>query len=304
MPISFFQLNIFKEFQVIDQYLQKSLSNPKIVWTNLKNYFDLFFIWEFMWKKCCIFFNFKKKIHNFWNWRTYFLFGKWKWYSFLFKNLFLSYSDSSFRKIQNQYLERIIHFIIEPLFEFCFKFFAFGFRPFNTIQIGVQCLRQHLQKYPFIWVLSGELHLLVETCNCDLFFSILKKRVWDIFLLKIIKSWIISSSNLFNAKFHFFFPFDGSNVLFTFFINLYFEFFDTFFVCLIFVLKKNRGLVINSLFFCYSYSSNLYIYSHINYRFLCDDSVYIWKKNIGEHIKYIRISYNFFFLQEMGLNLF
>ena len=240
LPVWFFELNFFQEFKIIDKYIQKSISNPRFVWTNLKYYFSFYFLWVFLWKKFCLFYNLKKKDGHFWNWRLYFLVGKFKWCKFFFKNLYISPVLINFRKIQNLYVEIVLHFLMEPLFEIYFKFFVFGFRPFNTMQVGLKCLIRNLQKYHFTWILFGELSFYFEHFNFSLFFSVILNRVWDSFLLKIIKSWFITDFHFDfdRVKKIFFFPFSGFGFLIPFFNNLYFEFFDSFFISLLFISKK------------------------------------------------------------------
>lgn len=295
LSIWFFEVNFFQEFKILDKYIKKSMANPMLVWTNLKYYFSFYFLWVFLWKKFCLFYNLKKRNGHFLNWRFYFLFGKFKWSKFIFKKLFISSNTINFRKIQNLYLEAVLFFFLEPLFEFYFKFFIFGFRPYNTIHTGFNFLILNIKKYQFTWILFGELSFCLENFNFCLFFSLILKRIWDIFLVKILKSWFITNIFFYQAKKIFLLPSVGSSFLISFFTNLYFEFFDVFFINLLFISKKKTEQISNLQFFFYThfFSNGTYI----NIKYISSFSKYfsVFKKGIIEVIRYIRIYQTLFF---------
>lgn len=284
------RFNIFKEFKIIDTYMSNSIWNPNFVCTNLKIYFHFYSIWFFIWKKFCVVYGLKNKLIVFWKLRDYFIFNKFKRSTVIYKNLYVPTLDFTLKMLQNLYLERLIHFFIEPLFDMSFKAFSFGYRPNHTIQLGLLFLIQKIKKYQLTWILLGDLDLFLKNLNVGVFMSLILKRIWDSFLLNLIKSWVSSYNYFFfcSTKKVPIIGLSSSSLLGTFLSNIYFDFFDNIFLTLLFIYKKKENLKISK-FFVYSKLINVFIYAKKKYRYLFFPIFYFRLEFNLVCIKYIRI---------------
>ena len=109
-------------------------------------------------------------------------------------------------------------------------------------------------------------------------------------------------------------PQGSSSFLIPFFSNIYFEFFDNFFIGLLFFSKKKIVKIWVLEFFCYTKPLNCFQYCKIKYVFFFFNYLYELKKYMIDLIKYFRIyqtllfctnySFNFILLLKEKLILF
>jgi hypothetical protein len=289
------QFNVFKEFKIIGKYLSRCVNNPNFVCTNLSVYFRLYSIWFFIWKKFCMLYGFKKNLSFFWKLRDYFLSNKFKKSTLIYKNLCFSAITINLKRLQNLFLENFILFFIEPLFDIGFKSFSFGYRPHDTVQLALQFLIQKIKKDKLIWILSGTLDLFLQNLNCDLFFSLLLKRIWDPFLLSIIKSWILIHNSFFLFTKNIIVLGVNSTSLFNGFLyNIYFDFVDNIFLTLLFIYKKKENFQ-KSKFFNYNFFLNTFESVKRKYVFCFCLFFYFKSQFYLGCVKYIRIYNTVFF---------
>lgn len=283
------QFNIFKEFKMIGKYLSRCVRNPNFVCTNLRVYLRLYSIWFFIWKKFCIFYRLKKNLIFFWKLRDYFLSNKFKKSTLIYKNFYLPKIGLNFKRVQNFYLENFLLFFIEPLFDISFKSFSFGYRPYHTVQLALQFLMQKIKKDHLIWTLSGTLDFFLQNLNSGLFLSLLLQRIWDPFLLSIIKSWIlVYNSNSFFLKNIIIVGLNSTSLFHAFLCNIYFNFIDNTLLNLLFIYKKKENYK-NSQFFAYTIFINIFSFVVRRYVFCFCFFVYFKLWNYLGVLKYIRI---------------
>lgn len=272
-----FHSNLFKEYVIIREHILTSKLISKFGQIDLKFYLNFYFLWFFILKKMCFFFNFfnKKFFVKLFLVRYYLLCNKFKLYKTTLNTFLINPFFINFRTLTNWYIEWLFHFLIEPFFEPLFKASIFGFRPFNTFKCGLDFLMYNIKKYNLIWVLEGNLYWFLNKIVFLNFLKFLSKTFFNCFLFNYMIRYFKEegvSSLCFNATS--FFANKKILYLMGLFSNIYLTFFDNFFFEILLIFGKRRSCSQKNTLFLYQdlfyggrFISNKYIFKYSKYLF-------------------------------------
>ena len=90
--------------------------------------------------------------------------------------------------VKDRIVQQACKIVIEPVFEANFQDCSYGFRPKRSAQEAVLSVKQSL--YYGWWVVDADIKNFFDNMNHDILISLLKRRISDRKVLKLIRKWL------------------------------------------------------------------------------------------------------------------
>jgi group II intron reverse transcriptase/maturase len=91
---------------------------------------------------------------------------------------------------EDKVLQRAVQMVLEPLYEQEFLDCSYGFRPGRSAHVALQALRNGLMKMAGGWLIDLDIKKFFDTLDKSHLREILKRRVRDGVLLRLIGKWL------------------------------------------------------------------------------------------------------------------
>jgi len=93
---------------------------------------------------------------------------------------------------ENKVLERAVAMLLEPIYETDFKEGSYGFRPNRSAHDALESIREFAMEMKGCWVIDADIRKYFDTIPHDRLRTILRQRVEDGVILRLIGKWLKS----------------------------------------------------------------------------------------------------------------
>ena len=106
--------------------------------------------------------------------------------------------------IEDKIVQRAVSDLLSVIYENDFSRYSFGFRKEKSPHQALSCLRSRCMQYPFRWVIDADIKSCFDSFDHKFILEILKKRVNDGSIIKLIVQWmkagVIDGKQLFKPE--------------------------------------------------------------------------------------------------------
>ena len=92
--------------------------------------------------------------------------------------------------IEDKILQRAVVMLLEPIYEQCFKYFSYGFRPGRSAHEALACIWSQCTTHRIAWILDVDVRKYFDTLKHACLGSFLDLRVRDGVVRRLISKWL------------------------------------------------------------------------------------------------------------------